>query len=99
MVNMKKMTCLCMFLSFLVVGSAFAQRSIEVDKRQLSGQFILTGSNVVDETQIRHSGTGRISRLQMGTMSLWESQESNGMISLSALFDNPQMAVHLDKLC
>ena len=64
---------------------------IEVDKRQLSGQFILTGSNVVDETQIRHSGTGRISRLQMGTMSLWESQESNGTISLSALFDNPQM--------
>ena len=64
---------------------------IEVDKRQLSGQFILTGSNVVDETQIRHSGTGRISRLQMGTMSLWESQESNGLISLKELFDNPQM--------
>ena len=64
---------------------------IEVDKRQTTGQFILTGSNVVDETQIRHSGTGRISRLQMGTMSLWESQESNGLISLKKLFDNPQM--------
>jgi predicted AAA+ superfamily ATPase len=64
---------------------------IEVDKRQTTGQFILTGSNVVDETQIRHSGTGRISRLQMGTMSLWESQESNGLISLKELFDNPQM--------
>lgn len=64
---------------------------IKVDKRQTTGQFILTGSNVVDETQIRHSGTGRISRLQMGTMSLWESQESNGLISLKELFDNPQM--------
>ena len=64
---------------------------IEVDKRQTTGQFILTGSNLVDETQIRHSGTGRISRLQMGTMSLWESQESNGLISLKELFDNPQM--------
>jgi predicted AAA+ superfamily ATPase len=64
---------------------------LEVDKRQTTGQFILTGSNVVDETQIRHSGTGRISRLQMGTMSLWESQESNGLISLKELFDNPQM--------
>ena len=64
---------------------------IEVDKRQTTGHFILTGSNVVDETQIRHSGTGRISRLQMGTMSLWESQESNGLISLKELFDNPQM--------
>lgn len=64
---------------------------LEVDKRQATGQFILTGSNVVDETQIRHSGTGRISRLQMGTMSLWESQESNGSVSLRELFDNPQM--------
>lgn len=64
---------------------------LEVDKRQATGQFILTGSNVVDESQIRHSGTGRISRLQMGTMSLWESQESNGLISLKELFDNPQM--------
>ena len=64
---------------------------LEVDKRQTTSQFILTGSNVVDETQIRHSGTGRISRLQMGTMSLWESQESNGLISLKELFDNPQM--------
>ena len=66
---------------------------IEVDKRQTAGQFILTGSNVVDENQIRHSGTGRISRLQMGTMSLWESQESNGSVSIRELFDNPQMDI------
>ena len=68
---------------------------IEVDKRQTTGQFILTGSNVVDENQIRHSGTGRISRLQMGTMSLWESQESNGTVSIRELFDNPQMEINV----
>lgn len=67
---------------------------IEVDKRQTSGQFILTGSNVVDENQIRHSGTGRISRLQMGTMSLWESRESNGCVSIRELFDNPTMDIY-----
>jgi len=59
------------------------------DKRGEPGQFILTGSNAVDEKQIHHSGTGRISRMQMFPMSLWESKESNGSISLQELFDNP----------
>ena len=61
----------------------------EVDQRQDVGQFILTGSNAVDKTRIKHSGNGRIARLKMTTMSLWESQESNGTISLKQLFDNP----------
>ena len=60
-----------------------------VDKRSLPGQFILTGSNTIDKSKILHSGTGRISRLRMNPMSLWESQESNGKISLQELFDNP----------
>lgn len=60
-----------------------------VDKRSKPGQFILTGSNSVDDSKIMHSGTGRISRMRMGTMSLWESKESNGKISLSELFQNP----------
>lgn len=59
------------------------------DKRGTPGQFILTGSNSVDEKKILHSGTGRISRMQMLPMSLWESKESNGCISLKELFDNP----------
>lgn len=63
------------------------------DKRGTPGQFILTGSNAVDETKIHHSGTGRISRMQMSTMSLWESKESNGSISLKELFDNPQQDI------
>lgn len=53
------------------------------------GQYILTGSNSVDRDKINHTGTGRISRLKMSPMSLWESQESSGEVSLLELFDNP----------
>lgn len=66
---------------------------LEVDQRQTPGQFILTGSNVVDQSQIRHSGTGRISRMRMLPMSLWESHESNGEVSLRELFNNPNMDI------
>ncbi len=59
-----------------------------VDKRQEPGQFILTGSNSVDKSKIRHSGNGRISRMRMIPMSLWESGESNGKISLQELFND-----------
>ncbi len=60
-----------------------------VDNRQEQGQFILTGSNAVDKSKILHSGNSRISKMQMIPMSLWESCESNGKISLRYLFDNP----------
>ncbi|MDD2393211.1 MAG: DUF4143 domain-containing protein [Eubacteriales bacterium] len=58
-----------------------------VDKRRLRGQFILTGSVIPERTDDMHSGTGRIARMKMRTMSLYESGDSNGEISLSALFD------------
>lgn len=64
-----------------------------VDQRQEEGLFILTGSTSVDEKQIHHTGTGRISRLKMYTMSLFESGESNGRISLKELFDNQNMDI------
>ena len=64
-----------------------------VDQRQLPGQFILTGSNSVDKSQILHSGNGRISRMTMIPMSLWESRESNGTISLRDLFDDPTLDI------
>ncbi len=61
----------------------------EVDRRGEEGQFILTGSvtPVLDE-KISHTGTGRISRVKMRPMSLFESNESNGNISLWDLFDD-----------
>ncbi len=60
----------------------------EVDMRGEEGQFILTGSAtpVMDE-QISHTGTGRISRIRMRPMSLFESNESIGAVSLKKLFD------------
>lgn len=60
-----------------------------VDERREKGQFILTGSTVVDDEEILHTGTGRISRMAMYPMSLFESLESNGAVSLRRLFDEP----------
>lgn len=60
-----------------------------VDKRVVPGQFILTGSNAVDRSKIHHSGNGRIARMSMLPMSLWESKESTGEVSLLQLFNDP----------
>lgn len=60
----------------------------DVDEKSTEGLYILTGSTSVDETKIRHSGAGRISRLKMYTMSLYESEDSNGSVSLYDLMDN-----------
>jgi len=52
------------------------------------GKYILTGSSTpADKTEIHHSGAGRIAPLKMRPMSLWESKESKGTVSLSGLFD------------
>ena len=64
-----------------------------VDRSDEVGLYILTGSAVVDKSKIKHSGTGRIERLKMYPMSLFESGESTGEISLQALFDNPGMDI------
>ena len=58
-----------------------------VDMRGKAGQFILTDSAVPKDNVVQHSGTGRISRFTMRPMSLFESGESNGTISLKRLFD------------
>ena len=72
----------------------------EVDKRDEDGQFMLTGSavppkpkkdengNIIEEEKIYHTGTGRISRLKLRPMSLWESEDSTGDVSLGQLFQN-----------
>ena len=64
-----------------------------VDRRSEFAQFILTGSAVPPKEKTRHSGTGRIGRLRMRPMSLWESGESDGRVSLSALFNGEQIDV------
>lgn len=61
----------------------------EVDHRHKDGQFILTGSAVPpkkEKEEMKHSGTGRISWLMMRPMSLWESSDSSGEVSLKNLF-------------
>ena len=61
----------------------------EVDHRGVEGQFILTGSSVPANMQnVFHTGTGRFSWLLMRPMSLYESGESTGEVSLLSLFDN-----------
>lgn len=63
----------------------------EIDKRGDDGQFILTGSAVPPKTdKIFHTGTGRMSWLKLRTMSLWESGESTGDVSLAQLFKSAE---------
>lgn len=87
----------------------------EVDNRQEDGQFILTGSavppkpkkdekgNIIEEEQIHHTGTGRMARLKLRTMTMWESEDSTGTVSLGRLFENPEEVdgeshINLDRL-
>jgi predicted AAA+ superfamily ATPase len=58
-----------------------------VDKRHKRGQFILTGSVIPTRTDDMHTGTGRIARMKMRTMSLFESGDSTGEISMCDIFD------------
>ena len=61
----------------------------DIDDTGLNGQYILTGSSSRD-IQTAHTGTLRISQLQMYPMSLYESEESNGTVSLMELFNHPE---------
>ncbi len=64
----------------------------EVDHRKNEGQFILTGSSVpADQNLISHTGTGRFSFLMMRPMTLFESLESNGSVSLKDLFASKEI--------
>lgn len=71
----------------------------EIDKRKKSGQFLLTGSTtLVDDKETIHTGTGRISRVVMRPMSLYESKDSNGNISLRKLFSSQDDYIIMDKV-
>ncbi|MCD8021674.1 MAG: DUF4143 domain-containing protein [Lachnospiraceae bacterium] len=66
---------------------------LDVDRRGEVGLYILTGSTSVRTDEILHTGTGRISRLKMLPMSLYESGESNGTISLGQLFRDESLDI------
>ncbi len=71
----------------------------EVDHRDGDGQFMLTGSAVPPKTdEISHTGTGRFGWLTMRPMSLWESGESSGEVSLSTLFSSPDNVGAVNRL-
>lgn len=71
-----------------IVPSIWDAVRFEIDQRNEFGQFILTGSATPpDNEKIHHSGIGRITRLVMRPMSLFESKDSNGDVSLSDLFN------------
>lgn len=72
-----------------------------IDHRHLMGQFILTGSAVPDkeaENSREHSGTGRFAWLTMRPMTLFESGESNGKVSITELFTTPQKLIETNEL-
>ena len=71
----------------------------EVDTRGEEGQFILTGSAVpIESKEITHSGTGRFTWLMMKPMSLFESGDSTGEVSLNQLFENPSVIDGMNNL-
>ena len=65
----------------------------DIDESSNKGSYILTGSTMVDESKITHTGTGRIHRLMMKPFTLFESGESNGKISVEDLFNNPNLNI------
>lgn len=80
----------------------------EIDDRREPGQFILTGSAVPADNVTRHTGAGRILRLKMRPMSLYESGHSDGSVSLAALMRgeparsssaNLSVSATVDRLC
>ncbi len=71
----------------------------EVDRRGVPSQFILTGSSVLpDAEETIHSGTGRFAHIMMRPMSLYESGESNGTISLRDLFEGKTPEIQQNNL-
>lgn len=65
---------------------------MDVDHTSLKGQYILTGSARPVEKEIMHTGTGRITKLMMRTMSLYETGESNGKVSLTDIINGKDIS-------
>ena len=83
-----------------VIPFIWNQIRTEVDRRDEFGQFILTGSKKPKDVEDsdKHTGTGRITDLVMRTMTLYESGESDGSVSLEGLFKGEGKAARCDKI-
>ncbi len=66
---------------------------IDVDKTGLKGQYILTGSSTPNRNGISHSGAGRFGKIHLRTMSLYESGDSSGLVSLKDICDGKDIAI------
>ncbi len=75
------------------VESIWDATRYEVDRRNKKGQFILTGSSTPKTKGIMHSGIGRIARIKMSTMSLFETGDSSGEVSLKDLFASKEFGI------
>ena len=64
----------------------------DVDKTGLKGQYILTGSAKPQKGSTMHTGTGRFSRIKMRPMSLYESGDSNGKVSLKDILNGKDIS-------
>ena len=70
----------------------------DIDRNPGFGRYILTGSTSPDESTLSHSGAGRIARMRMRTMSLFESGDSTGAVGLKRLFDGTVEVAERSKL-
>ena len=64
---------------------------LDIDENNYKGAYLLTGSTKKQNIKTAHTGTGRINSVYMRPMSLYESGESNGLVSLKSLFSKPQL--------
>lgn len=71
-----------------IIPSIWDAIRLSVDIKKDKGMYILTGSNATDNNDNMHTGIGRISRIKMYPMSLFESKDSNGKVSLKKLFND-----------
>ena len=88
----KTTTCMLYQKSFVKLNTkqaiSMARMNHDLDFEYQFGKYILTGSSTpADKTEVHHSGAGRITPLNMRPMTLWESKESKGTVSLKDLFN------------
>lgn len=71
---------------------------MDVDKEGEKGQYILTGSSTPNRENISHSGAGRFGKIHLRTMSLYESGDSSGMVSLKDICEGKKVALSTGKV-